>query len=282
METQNQINYNRIATAIDYIEKNFKSQPSLDAVAEKVNVSPSHFQRLFTEWAGTSPKKFLQFISVAHAKKMLKEQQATLFDAAFETGLSSTSRLHDMFINIEGMTPAEYKNGGQNLQINYSFAESPFGSLIVASTSKGICNMAFEKDETTALINLKAKFPKAIIQRKLDLIQQNALFIFQNDWSRLGEIKLHLKGTDFQLKVWESLLKIPMGKLATYGNIAQQIGSPNASRAVGTAIGRNPVAYLIPCHRVIQSSGNFGGYMWGKTRKTAIIGWESAKTNSEA
>ena len=281
METQNQINYNRIATAIDYIEKNFKSQPNLDAVAEKVNVSPSHFQRLFTEWAGTSPKKFLQFISVAHAKKMLKEEHATLFDAAFETGLSSTSRLHDMFVNIEGMTPAEYKNGGQNLQINYSFADSPFGSLIVASTTKGICSMAFEKDEVTALENLKTKFPNARIQRKLDLLQQNALFIFQNDWSRLGEIKLHLKGTDFQLKVWESLLKIPMGKLSTYGNIAEQIGSPNASRAVGTAIGRNPVAYLIPCHRVIQATGNFGGYMWGKTRKTAIIGWESAKTISE-
>lgn len=281
MESQNQINYNRIAEAIDYIKTNFKSQPNLDEVAEKVHISPAHFQRMFTEWAGTSPKKFLQFISVEHAKKILKEEQATLFDTAYETGLSSTSRLHDLFINIEGMTPAEYKNGGKNLQINYSFAESPFGNIIVASTPKGICYMAFEDNEETAFQNLQTKFPNASFQRKLDLMQQNALFIFQNDWSKLNEVKLHLKGTDFQLKVWESLLKIPMGGLSTYGNLAEKIGNPNASRAVGTAIGSNPVAYLIPCHRVIQSTGNFGGYMWGNTRKTAIIGWESAKINRE-
>ncbi|HMB62000.1 MAG TPA: methylated-DNA--[protein]-cysteine S-methyltransferase [Eudoraea sp.] len=277
METQNQINYNRIAEAIEYIKTNFKSQPNLDEVAEKAHISPAHFQRMFTEWAGTSPKKFLQYISVEYAKKKLKEEQATLFDTAFETGLSSTSRLHDLFVNIEGMTPAEYKNGGKNLQINYSFAESPFGSLMVASTSKGICHMAFEDGEKVALQNLQAKFPNASFQRKLDLMQQNALFIFQNDWSKLPEIKLHLKGTDFQLKVWENLLKIPMGSLSTYGNLAEKIGIPNASRAVGTAIGNNPVAYLIPCHRVIQSTGNLGGYRWGNTRKTAIIGWEASK-----
>ena len=281
METQNQLNYSRIAEAIEYIKDNFKSQPSLDQVAEKVNISPAHFQRLFTEWAGTSPKKFLQFISVEHAKKILKEKQATLLDTAFETGLSSTSRLHDLFVNIEGMTPAEYKNGGKNLQINFSFAESPFGSLIVASTSKGICSMAFEENKAMALQNLQTKFPNATYHRKLDLVQQNALFIFQDDWSKLNEIKLHLKGTDFQLKVWESLLKIPMGNLSTYGKLAKEIGRPNASRAVGTAIGSNPVAYLIPCHRVIQSTGNLGGYMWGNTRKAAIIGWEGAKTNIE-
>jgi AraC family transcriptional regulator of adaptative response/methylated-DNA-[protein]-cysteine methyltransferase len=235
---------------------------------------------MFTQWAGTSPKKFLQYISVEHAKRMLQESQATLFDTAFETGLSSTSRLHDLFVNIEGMTPAEYKLGAKNLQINYSFAESPFGPLIVASTSKGVCYMAFEQDEGRAFNDLRLKFPNAVFQRKLDLLQQNALFIFQNDWSKLPEIKLHLKGTDFQLKVWESLLKIPMGQLSTYGNIADQIGNPHASRAVGSAIGHNPVAYLIPCHRVIQSSGNFGGYMWGTNRKAAIIGWEGVRSKS--
>lgn len=279
MEIQESINYNRIAEAIAYIKENFKSQPHIDEVAEKIHVSPSHFQRLFTEWAGTSPKRFLQYISVQHAKKMLQEEQVSLFEATFETGLSSTSRLHDLFVSIEGMTPAEYKNGGKNLHINYSFAESPFGTLIVASTAKGICYMAFEENEEKALSDLKVKFPNATLQRKLDLLQQNALFIFQNDWSKLDKIKLHLKGTDFQLKVWESLLKIPMGKLSTYGNIAKRIGNPKASRAVGTAIGSNPVAFLIPCHRVIQSSGIFGGYMWGATRKTIIIGWESAKIN---
>ncbi len=282
MNTQENINYNRIADAIDYIKVNFKEQPNLDEVAEKVHLSPFHFQRLFTEWAGTSPKKFLQYISVEHAKKILKENHhATLFDAAFDTGLSGTSRLHDLFVNIEGMTPAEYKNGGKNLEINFSFAESPFGNIIVASTQKGICFMAFAEDEETGFQDLKNKFPNASFSRKLDLAQQNALFIFQNDWSKLSEIKLHLKGTDFQLKVWETLLKIPMGQLSTYGSIAQKIDKPNASRAVGTAIGSNPVAFLIPCHRVIQSSGTFGGYMWGNTRKTAIIGWEGAQINSD-
>ena len=282
MNTQENLNFNRIAEAIFYIKNNFKQQPNLDDVAEKINLSPSHFQRLFTEWAGTSPKKFLQYISVEHAKSILKENnQATLFDTAFETGLSSTSRLHDLFINIEGMTPAEYKNGGKNLSINFSFADSPFGNLIVASTAKGVCYMAFEADEEKALNNLKDRFPNATFQRRLDLIQQNALFIFQNDWSKLPEVKLHLKGTDFQLKVWESLLKIPMGKLSTYGKIAAQIGNPNASRAVGSAIGSNSVAFLIPCHRVIQSSGTFGNYMWGPTRKLAMIGWEGSKTDIE-
>jgi AraC family transcriptional regulator of adaptative response/methylated-DNA-[protein]-cysteine methyltransferase len=280
MNTQENINYNRIADAIDYIKANFKKQPNLDEVAQKVHLSPFHFQRLFTEWAGTSPKKFLQYISVEHAKKILKENNhATLFDAAFDTGLSGTSRLHDLFVNIEGMTPAEYKNGGKNLEINFSFAESPFGNIIVASTSKGVCFMAFAENEETGFENLQHKFQNATFSRKLDLIQQNALFIFQNDSSKLSEIKLHLKGTDFQLKVWEALLKIPMGQLSTYGSIAQQIEKPNASRAVGTAIGSNPVAFLIPCHRVIQASGTFGGYMWGNTRKTAIIGWEGVQTN---
>lgn len=281
MNTQETINYNRIADAIDYIKANFKEQPNLDEVAEKVHLSPFHFQRLFSDWAGTSPKKFLQYTSLEHAKKLLKENQATISETAYETGLSGTSRLHDLFVNIEGMTPAEYKNGGKNLEINYSFAESPFGNIIVASTQKGVCFMAFAEDETIGFNDLKHKFPNAAFSRKLDLAQQNALFIFQNDWSKLSEIKLHLKGTDFQLKVWETLLKIPMGQLSTYGTIAQQIQKPNASRAVGTAIGSNPVAFLIPCHRVIQSSGVFGGYMWGNTRKTAIIGWEGAQVNPQ-
>lgn len=276
MNTQDEINYKRIAAAIDYIKTNFKSQPNLDEVAEKVNLSPFHFQRLFTEWAGTSPKKFLQYVSVNHAKRLLQTEQANLFDVAFETGLSGTSRLHDLFVNIEGMTPAEYKNGGAELKINYNFVDTHFGNLLIASTEKGVCYMAFCEEENAATDLLKAKFPNAVYVQASDLLQQNALFIFQNDWSKLQDVKLHLKGTDFQLKVWEALLKIPMGKLSTYGKLANEIGNPNASRAVGTAIGSNPIAFLIPCHRVIQSSGTFGGYMWGNTRKTAIIGWEQA------
>jgi len=278
MKAQEEINFNRIAEAISYIKANFKTQPGLEEIAEKVNLSPFHFQRLFSEWAGTTPKRFLQYISIGYAKEMLKENQS-LFDTALETGLSGTSRLHDLFVNIEGMTPGEYKNCGENLCINYSFAESPFGNVIVASTSKGICHIAFYDDENTAFANLQCQFPAAQYQQILDKEQQNALYIFSHDWSKLQQIKLHLKGTDFQLKVWEALLKIPMGKLATYGNIAKQLQNPNASRAVGTAIGDNPVAFLIPCHRVIQSSGALGGYHWGVNRKIAMIGWEAAKTN---
>jgi AraC family transcriptional regulator of adaptative response/methylated-DNA-[protein]-cysteine methyltransferase len=277
MTEQQHLNYNRIAEAIEYIKTNFKEQPNLDEVAQKVNLSPFHFQRLFSEWAGTSPKKFLQYTTVEYAKTLLKENQATLFDTAYETGLSGTGRLHDLFINIEGMTPAEYKNGGKNLTINYSFAQSPFGNIIVASTEKGICFMAFSDNEAVAFSTLQSHFPNANFNQRIDVIQQNALYIFTHDWTKLHHIKLHLKGTDFQLKVWETLLKIPSGQLTTYGTIAHKIEKPNASRAVGTAIGSNPVAFLIPCHRVIQSTGTLGGYMWGNTRKTAIIGWEAAK-----
>ncbi|TZF83802.1 methylated-DNA--[protein]-cysteine S-methyltransferase [Pedobacter sp. BS3] len=281
MNAQDNFNYNRIAQAINYIRQNFKSQPDLDEVAEKVHLSPFHFQRLFTEWAGVSPKKFLQYISIEHAKKLLKESQVTLFEAAGETGLSGTGRLHDLFIHIEGMTPAEYKNGGRNLMINYSFAESPFGNILVASTQKGICYMAFADDEQQALQGLHHHFPNAQFRQMTDRIQQNALSVFTHNWQELNQVKLHLKGTDFQLKVWETLLKIPLGKVSTYGTIAQTIGTPHASRAVGTAIGSNPVAFLIPCHRVIRSTGVVGGYMWGNTRKTAIIGWESARVSEK-
>lgn len=280
MKEQDVINFERIAQAIDYIQTHFKSQPNLDEVAEQINLSPYHFQRLFTEWAGTSPKKFLQYISIQHAKGILKEKQASLFDVAYETGLSGTGRLHDLFMTIEGMTPGEYKNGGENLQVNYSFAESPFGDILVASTPKGICYMAFVKEENEALEAMKRYFPNANYKQMLDLTQQNALFIFTHDWSKLHQIKLHLKGTDFQIKVWETLLKIPMGELSTYGNIAHQINSPKASRAVGSAVGDNPVAFLIPCHRVIQSTGVIGQYHWGSTRKTMMIGWEAAKALS--
>ncbi len=279
MKKQAATNFERITEAISYIQTHFKTQPGLEEVAEKIHLSPFHFQKLFTEWAGVSPKKFLQYVTVTHAKKMLKEKQATLFDAAFEAGLSGTGRLHDLFINIEGMTPGEYRNGGENLSINYSFAESPFGNMLVASTAKGICHIAFADDEKEALNELQALFPLATYRQMVDLSQQNLLYIFTHDWSKLSQIKLHLKGTVFQLKIWETLLKIPMGQLATYGNIAKQIDKPQASRAVGTAIGDNPVAFLIPCHRVIQSTGVFGQYHWGSIRKTAMIGWEAAQTN---
>jgi len=279
MTVQKAVDYDRIAQAIEFIKTNFKQQPSLESISAEVHLSPFHFQRLFTEWAGTSPKKFLQYLTVEHAKKLLSEHKATLFDTACESGLSGTGRLHDLFISIEGMTPAEYKNGGKNLTINYSTALSPFGKLFLASTHTGICYMAFCENEADAFSDLQQKFQQANFRAVHDEHQKDALLIFQQKPTQLNLIKLHLKGTPFQLKVWQSLLQIPFGKLATYGHIAAHIGNSGASRAVGTAIAGNPVAYLIPCHRVIRSGGEVGGYMWGSTRKSAMIGWESAQLN---
>jgi len=268
--------FERIEKAILFIKENFQQQPDLDEVAKQVYLSPFHFQRLFKDWAGVSPKKFLQYISIEHAKELL-QKNASLADASFETGLSGTSRLHDLFINIEGMTPGEYKNGGEHLQINYSYAETPFGDVVIASTQKGICHIAFTTGAEDAVALLQQQFPNAALVQKTDILQQNALQVFKGDWANLPKIKLHLKATPFQLKVWEALLRIPAGNISTYSSIAQLVQTPKASRAVGTAVASNPVAYLIPCHRVIRSTGVIGQYHWGSARKTAILGWEAAR-----
>ena len=272
-------NYDKIEKAIYYIRENFKKQPELDEIAQSVHLSSYHFQRMFKQWAGVSPKKFLQFISIEYSKKLLKENRS-LFNVAIETGFSGSSRLHDLFVNIEAMTPGEYKNGGKSLNIKYSFANSPFGKIIIASTYKGICHISFIKNKTEAITNLIDKFPEASFNQSVDSFQQKALKIFNLDWSDLSKIKLHLKGTAFQLKVWETLLNIPFGGLISYSKIAEQINNPLASRAIGSAVATNPVAYLIPCHRVIKSTGDFGEYHWGEIRKTAIIGWENSRLNS--
>ncbi|WP_444092491.1 methylated-DNA--[protein]-cysteine S-methyltransferase [Bacteroides sp.] len=281
MRSQQELNYNRIADAIRFIKKNYRTQPKLEEIAEHINMSPFHFQRMFSEWAGTTPKRFLQYLNIEYAKKILKETHATLFDTACELGLSGTGRLHDLFINIEGMTPGEYKNGGLALNINYSFADTPFGKIIAASTDKGVCHMAFvDEGERRAFDHLRSIFPNAKYVLSPDTKQQHALSVFDRDWNRLEEIKLHLKGTEFQLKVWETLLKIPAGGLATYADLATKSGYNGACRAVGTAVGKNPVAFLIPCHRVIKATGEPGNYHWGEMRKNAIIAWEAAHKDS--
>lgn len=277
MKQQQELNYERIAAAIRFIKENRQEQPRLETIAGHVHMSPAHFQRMFQEWAGISPKSFLQYLNVEYAKRILKQTHASLFDTACEVGLSGTGRLHDLFVNIEGMTSGEYKNGGQALRINYSFAETPFGQVMVASTDKGICHLAFvDEGEEEALGSLKQLFPNAAYTQCPDRKQEDALSVFNRDWSKPDEIKLHLKGTSFQLKVWETLLKIPAGGLTTYADLATKSGHEGACRAVGTAIGRNPVAFLIPCHRVIKATGDIGNYHWGEVRKEAIIGWEAA------
>jgi len=280
-KTQKELNYERIAKAIQYIQDHFQEKPSLDEIAQQVHLSPFHFQRLFSDWAGTSPKKFLQYTQVNYAKKLLKEEQRTLFETHLLTGFGSTSRLHDMFVQIEGMTPAEYKQGGEGLTISYSFQDTPFGICLVGSTEKGICYMAFVEDHDSDLTELKRNFENANLVAQELPIHLEAIRIFNPDDQSLKRIKLHLKGTPFQLKVWEALLQIPMGVVNSYKDIAIKIDQPTASRAVGTAIGQNPIAYLIPCHRVIQTTGQTGGYRWKPIRKTVILGWEFAQNDKE-
>ncbi len=278
MKTQQEIDRRRIAEAIGFLIRNHTRQPRLDDIADYVHLSPFHFQRMFREWVGVTPKQFARFLSVEHAKKLLAETHATLFDAANEIGLSTTSRLHDLFVDIEGMTPGEYKNGGATLTINYSFAHTPFGKVLVGSTEKGICHMTFaDEGEAEALLRMKSTLPNATYRMSTDRNQRNALRFFTRDWSKPDQIKLHLRGTEFQLKVWNALLQIPCGSLTTYSDLARKAGHERAQRAVGTALGNNPVVLLIPCHRVIRSSGIIGNYRYGASRKNAIIGWEAAE-----
>ena len=277
MEGQGQsvnAHYEKVAAAIGYLQENFRRQPSLEEVAEGVHLSPYHFQRVFTEWAGVSPKKFLQYVSLGHAKGLLREAGMAVEVAAEETGLSGMGRLHDLFVKIEGMTPGEYKNGGAALKISYSYGESPFGEVLVGSTGRGVCHLGFVEDRVEGLAALRGRFPNAVYREERDGLQEGALGIFGADWGRLDMVRLHLKGTDFQLKVWEALLSIPRGGVMTYGAVAERIGRQGASRAVGTAIGDNPVGYLIPCHRVIRGDGMIGGYRWGGVRKMAMLGME--------
>ncbi|MDG1818833.1 MAG: methylated-DNA--[protein]-cysteine S-methyltransferase [Porticoccaceae bacterium] len=269
--------YQRIAEAIEFINAHADQQPSLEEIAAQLNLSPFHFQRLFSRWAGVTPKKYLQILTVERAKQLLAEAQP-LLAVADKIGLSGTSRLHDHFVQLEAVTPGEFKSGGAGLTIDYGVYNSPFGNIFVAATARGICKLSFiDQDKVELHIDdLQRRWPKANLRNqdsdRLKIIE--SLFAHQE---LKRPLSLHVTGTNFQVSVWRALLQIPAGTLTSYTQIADAVGRPKAARAVGTAIGSNPIAFFIPCHRVLQQSGNIGGYHWGTTRKHAMHAWESAR-----
>jgi AraC family transcriptional regulator, regulatory protein of adaptative response / methylated-DNA-[protein]-cysteine methyltransferase len=265
--------YLRIARAIRYLAEHYREQPSLEDAASAAALSPHHFQRLFTRYVGISPKAFVAALTLDRAKSAL-DDGASVLDAALEAGLSGPSRLHDLCLKIEAMTPGEYGRGGEGLAIEYGLHPSPFGTAIVVATRRGLCGLAFadEGDEDAVLADTKAHWPRAEFRHAPERAAPMARRIFEEG----GDIALHLTGTPWQTKVWQSLLAIPPGRFATYGEIAQRLGAPSAARAVGGAVARNPIAWLIPCHRVLRSGGELGDYHWGPTRKRIFLALEAA------
>jgi len=266
--------YQRIEQAIYFLEKNFQHQPELKEIAASTGLSEYHFQRIFTRWAGISPKRFIQFLTKENAKELLRN--SSVLEATYWVGLSSPGRLHDLFVNTEAVSPGEYKTGGSGLTIRYGFHPTPFGEALIGVTNRGVCHLSFVQiDYESSLENLKKQWHQATFCN--DTQTSGALIepIF-SPGQNPAPLSLYVAGTNFQLKVWEALLRIPVGSLTTYEKIAEQIGNPGALRAVGTAIGHNPIAYLIPCHRVIRKLGEFGNYRWGSARKKLLHGWETA------
>lgn len=274
--------YLRIEQAIQYLENHYKDQPSLEEVAASIGLSEFHFQRLFTRWAGVSPKRFLQFVTKENAKDLL-DQAENLLDATHQVGLSSLGRLHDLFVSTEAVSPGEYKSRGAGVTIRYGLHPTPFGKCLIGVTERGICHLSFvQTSEGDAIDALVADWAQA---RMIEDQRSTAPLIAPIfDLSQRGQKPLHLylRGTNFQLKVWEALLNVPAGAVTTYEQVAAQIGKPGALRAVGTAVGHNPVAVLIPCHRVIRKMGEFGNYRYGTTRKKALLGWEAARTQTSS
>ncbi len=271
--------YERIEKAIKFIENNFSSQPSLKDIAAHTGTSEYHFQRLFSRWVGISPKRFLQFLTKEYAKQLL-ENSVNLLDVTYEAGLTSPSRLHDLFVTCEAVTPGEFKTKGEGLTITYGFHASPFGECMLATTDRGICGFIFVKNGNRNRIVSELKYSwknAALVEdphASRSLVNQIFNPSFTND-----SVPLHLilSGTNFQIKVWEALIKIPFGAVVSYEDVAVQIGLPKAIRAVGTAVGKNPISFIIPCHRVIRKNAEFGNYGGGPTRKKAILGWEAAR-----
>ena len=276
--SQQSDDFRRIEKAIRFIEVNFKSQPTLDQIAESVYLSKYHFDRLFKRWAGISPIQFLQFMTLDYTKKKLTES-GSLLETALEAGLSGPSRLHDLFVTFEAMTPGDFKRQGVGLKISYGFCKSPFGECLLAITERGICHLGFveAEDRSETLRGLFHTWPGSEFTEDRERIRLIVKNIFRIDRRQnLRPFNLYLKGTNFQINVWKALLSIPEGWIVSYQDIASYIGHPKAFRAVANAIAINPVAYLIPCHRVIAKSGKIHKYRWGSLRKKALIGWEAA------
>lgn len=271
--------YLRVERAITFLEKHFDEQPSLKAMAESAGLSEFHFQRLFTRWVGISPKRFMQYLTKERAKQLLSESE-NLLAVTFATGLSSPGRLHDLFISCEAVTPGEYKRRGEGLHIVYGFHPSPFGECLLALTERGICSLAFVLGvgRGGTLAALKEEWAGAQLSEDPQATQPFVSRIFQIfQGQESTPVRLYLQGTNFQIKVWEALLRIPPGYVVSYEDIAVQVGMPRAARAVGNAIARNPIPVLIPCHRVIHKGGDFGNYSMGTARKKALLGWEAAQ-----
>lgn len=266
--------YQRIEKAIHYIEQHFREQPSLGAMARSVHLSPFHFQRLFTRWAGISPKRFQQYLTATYAKERLRASRSVL-DTAWDAGLSGPSRLHDLMVRVEAMSPGEFKIQGQGMIIEYGIHPSPFGDCLVALSSRGLCGLSFftGKSAASTVAELQAQWPRARLKRAHHPTLAAAEKIFR---AGKGDLKVLLRGTEFQIKVWEALLTIPPGHLISYSGLAEHVGVPGAARAVGSAVAANIIAYLVPCHRVIRSSGVVGEYRWGAVRKKALIAREAA------
>ncbi len=259
--------------AIRLIEETATDQPGLDDLAARMGISPAHFQKLFTRWVGVSPKRYLQWLTLGHARQLLRERHSVL-EATLETGLSSPGRLHDLFVRWEAMSPGDYAAGGEGLTIREGWFETPFGEALAMGTERGLCGLAFaaEVGREAAQADLRARWPKATFVEDRAALAADVQAAFR----RTGEARLHLIGAPFQIKVWEALLTVPTGHVTTYSDIARAIGSPRAVRAVGTAVGRNPVSWLIPCHRALRKSGALGGYHWGLGVKRAMLAWETA------
>ena len=273
--------YACIAKAIAFMRQNQVNQPDLKTIAQHVHLSEYHFQRLFTKWAGISPKCFLQYLTIEYAKSKITETKS-LLELTMDAGVSSPGRLHDLFVKLEAMSPGEFKAGGAGLQIWYGVHETPFGPCLIAMTTRGICNLHFLTviDDQLAGQHLRTKWGKAEIIHDQQVTKKISNRIFQPVEADGSPLVLYVKGTNFQIQVWRALLSIPFGDITTYQRLAKSIGRPTAARAVGNAVGRNPVGYLIPCHRVIRESGEMGGYRWGLDRKAVLLGWEASRKKS--